>query len=272
MNNTPQQISDEMLFAYVDNELDAAGRALVEAAMARDPAIAARVERQRSLRALLGEAYAPVLKEPVPERLAQAVNAPAQQAEQRSEQQKARVLKLVSSRKQRERAAAPAEDRPAANDWTWKHWGGMAACLVVGVFAGRSAWLANATSDIANDGGRLVARGELGHALSTQLASTQGNEAPVRIGVSYRSRGEEFCRSFAIVRSGTGGLACRKGDEWELRVVAQERVAAGTAGNLRMAATPVPPAVLKTIDEQIQGQPLDAQAEKAAMGQGWKVK
>lgn len=271
MNHTPQEISDEMLFAYVDNELDAAGRALVEAAMARDPAIAARIERQRSLRTLLGDAYAPVLKEPVPQRLAQAVNAPP--PEQDATPQKGRVIKLVSSRKQqRERASAPAEGRPAANDWTWKHWGGMAACLVVGVFAGRSAWLANATSDIANEGGQLVARGELGHALSMQLASTQGRDAPVRIGVSYRSRADEFCRSFAIVRNGTGGLACRKGQEWELRVIAQERPVADATGQLRMAASPVPAAVLKTIDEQIQGAPLDAQAEKVAMSRGWQVK
>jgi hypothetical protein len=249
-------ISDETLFAYVDEELDAAGRAEVEAAMAADPALAQRVQQQRSLRTLLGAAYRPVLEEPVPPRLVAA----AQQ------KPKAKVLELASAREK----TKPARTE-AANDWSWKHAGGMAACLVLGVFAGRSAWFVSATEDLTSRGGQLVASGELSRALSTQLASTQAADAPVRIGLSFLSRENAFCRSFALGRGGVGGLACRQGDEWTLRIVSQEPAAPAPSGALRQAASPVPPAVLKAIDEQMApGGALDAAGEQAAMNQGWR--
>lgn len=253
-------ISDETLFAYVDEELDAAGRAEVEAAMAADPALAQRVQQQRSLRTLLGAAYRPVLEEPVPPRLVAAAQAPAAP-------KKAKVLELASAREKHK----PAARTEAAEGWTWKHWGGMAACLVVGVFAGRSPWFVSATEDLASRGGQLVASGELSRALSTQLASAQTADAPVRIGLSFLSRDNEFCRSFVLGRGGVGGLACRQGDEWTLRIVSQDRSAPAPAGTLRQAASPVPPAVLKAIDEQIApGGALDAAGERAAMGRGWR--
>jgi hypothetical protein len=37
-----------------------------------------------------------------------------------------------------------------------------------------------------------------------------------------------------------------------------------------MAASPLPPAVLRVIDEQIQA-PLDAKAEQAAVQAGWRA-
>ncbi|HJV61546.1 MAG TPA: zf-HC2 domain-containing protein [Albitalea sp.] len=253
-------ISDEMLFAYVDGELDAAARAEVEAAIAADAALAQRVEQQRSLRTLLGAAYRPVLEEAVPARLQDAANAPSAPTRQ------ARVLDLAAARKARRAAPAP-------HGWNWQHWGGMAACLLVGVIAGRSAWLAQMTDNIATQDGRLVAHGRLAQALSTQLASTQPGDAPVRIGLSFVSRGDEYCRSFTLPSSGTGGLACRQGKDWTLRVLAQEQ-AAGAQGmqgdRLRMASSPIAPAVLKTIEEQMQGGPLDAQAERAAAIKDWR--
>src|SRR5579862_1257434 len=61
--------NEETLIAYADGELDAATRAALEAAAASDPQLAARIARHRALRARLQEAFAPVLAEPVPERL-----------------------------------------------------------------------------------------------------------------------------------------------------------------------------------------------------------
>jgi len=250
-------ISDETLFAYVDGELDAAARAGVESAIAADPVLARRVEEQRALRSLLSGTYDPVLDETMPPRLLSAVQPPAAAAPA-----KARVLDLVAARSQR---AA----REPAGGWTWQHWGGMAACLVVGVLAGRSAWFAGA-DDIAARDGQLVARGPLAHALSTQLASAQAADAPVKIGLSYVSRDAAYCRSFSLPREGTDGLACRQGADWALRVVAQTATRDAPAGNLRMAASEMPTPVLKAVDEQIAGSPLDAEAERAAMQGGWQ--
>ena len=254
------KISDEMLLAYVDNELDAAARAEVETAIADDPELARRVEQQRSLRRLLGAAYGPVLDEPVPPRLLDAAQAPAKP----QAKPKPKVIALAAARKARRESTEP----PTRTGWGWQHWGGMAACLVVGLFAGRSAWFALPGEDVVAQGGQLVARGTLAQALSTQLASAPPADAPVKIGVSYLSRDDAYCRSFT--RGGVAGLACRRDNDWQLRVLAQDAAPASAGGNLRMAASPVPPAVLKTIDEQIQGAPLDAQAERAAMSKGWR--
>ena len=67
------RLPDETVTAYVDDELDAASRAEVEAAMAADPEIRAQLEAQIDLRARLRATFDPVLTEPVPERLLQAV-------------------------------------------------------------------------------------------------------------------------------------------------------------------------------------------------------
>jgi len=266
------QIPQETLYAYVDNELDAANSAKVEAAMADDPELKSLIEEQRALRALLGSAYAPVLEEPVPERVMAAAKAPIASAGE-SKAARSKVIRLAAARERKQAAAQDAAaGRPAANDWTWKHWGGMAACLAIGVLAGHSAWLANATSDVANVDGQLVARGQLAQALSTQLASAQSKEAPVKIGLSYVSKENELCRSFTVKSAGTDGLACRRGSEWALRVIEQDQPKPADAGNLRMAASPVPAAVLKVVDDQIQGSPLDADAERAAMNKGWRAK
>ena len=260
--STPH-ISQESLFAYVDNELDSATAAQIEAAMAADPELASLIEEQRALRALLGSAYSPILQEPIPSRLTAAVGvmAPARTV-------KAKVVRLAAARAKR---GASAAEKPVDSGWTWKHWGGMAACLVVGVFAGKSAWLAQATDDIADQGGQLVARGQLAQALSTQLASAQTTDSPVKIGLSYRSKAGEYCRSFTVKAAGTDGLACRRGSEWALRVVEQDKPGASASADLSMAASPVPVAVLKVVDAQIQGAALDAQAEQAAMSRGWRA-
>ncbi len=52
--------------AYVDGELPPADHAAFEARLAREPALASAVTRERTLRARLQSAYAPVLEEPVP--------------------------------------------------------------------------------------------------------------------------------------------------------------------------------------------------------------
>ena len=69
--------SDEMLMAYVDRELDAATTASIDAAIARDPELAARVERQRKLARAVHAAYEPILDEPMPRRLLDAATGAA---------------------------------------------------------------------------------------------------------------------------------------------------------------------------------------------------
>ena len=63
------KISDELLMAYADNELDAPQREAIEQAMQTDPSIAQAVARHQALRRDVFDAFAGVLDEPVPAKL-----------------------------------------------------------------------------------------------------------------------------------------------------------------------------------------------------------
>src|SRR5215472_2712940 len=242
--------SDETLNAYVDGELDAATRAALETAMTGDPELAQRIARQRALRARVREAFAPVLTEPVPERLLASVRgAPAAE----------RAANVI---------AFQARPRPR---WSWPQWGAMAASLVVGVLLGPVLLRPAAPqSALETSGGRVVASGVLARALSQQLASAQPAGAPVAIGVSFHARSGGYCRTFVLHETQSlSGLACREGPAWQVVALAQSEVP-GAGGSYRQAASALPPAVSRTLDELIVGEPLDAAGEATARAAGWK--
>jgi anti-sigma factor RsiW len=244
--------SDETLMAYVDGEADAAASAAIEQAAASDAALAARIERMRRLRAAVHAAYAPVLDEPVPDRLLAALQAaPAAP----------NVIDLAARR-----AAKTAAPRPR---WSWFEWGAMAASVLLGVALGAVALREPGEPIVAERGG-LVARAALAQALSAQLAQDLPTDAPVRIGLSFVSKAGEYCRTFSLAqRAPVAGLACRSGDDWRVIVVVQDESAAAP-DRYRMAATPLPRAVLDAVDAAIAGDPLDAEAERAARERGWR--
>ena len=62
-------IDTDWIAGYVDGTLDPSRRRLVEAALARDPTLAAAVRRERDMAALLSAAFPPV-EEPLPPTLA----------------------------------------------------------------------------------------------------------------------------------------------------------------------------------------------------------
>ena len=62
----------------------------------------------------------------------------------------------------------------------------------------------------------LVAHGELARALDAQLASEQRGEEPVLIGLTFKARDGNYCRSFEMRATRTAGLACRAGSDWQV--------------------------------------------------------
>jgi hypothetical protein len=250
--------SDETLMAYADGELGEPERSEIERALRGDAELAARVARHRALRQDVFGAFAGVLDEPVPARLrvvAGGAAAPAQQ----------KVVQLDSARAARR---APQPERARSS---WAQWGGMAAALVIGVFAGilgvqgMQGMQGEQLAALDQQGGALVAHGQLERALTQQLASAGIGAGAVQIGVSFVDKGGRFCRSFQV--GGSAGLACREGAQWQLPLLAGS--AAGNAGPYRQAGSAMPPAVLDAIDERIAGQALDANAERAAQQRGW---
>jgi hypothetical protein len=243
------KFSDEILMAYADGELDLVARAEIEAAMARDPGVARAIERHRALGERVRTAYDGVLEEPVPERLALLAAAPD-------------TATVVASG---ERRGAHGKARTALAAWRLPEWAALAASLALGLFLGML--LARGPDEpYAEADGRLVARGELDYALTNRLA-TATRESNVRIGISFRDRGGGYCRTFHMQREApVAGLACRSGDDWQLRVLAAARP---HQGELRPAAA-MPIVVLHAVDAAIDGEPLDPAAERAARNAGWR--
>lgn len=232
------RIDDATLMAYADGELDEAARAKVEAAIAADPALQARVAAHRELRATVAGAFAGVIDEPVPDRLAAML------------QPGAEVVDFAAARERREARPAP---RP------WRQWAAIAATLVVGVLAGRTIEFGS-PAIIARDG-EFVAQGKLAEALDTDLASAGG-----MVGLSFRNRAGDYCRTFSA--DGIAGVACRDSGGWGVRTAVT--AAPGAAGDYRMAGSETPPEVLRSVESMIDGEPLDAAAEAAARVRGWR--
>lgn len=223
-------IAEEGLIAYLDGELSADERAAFEVELAADPALAAQVELHQALAARVAATYAPVVDEPVPPRL----------------------VAIASAANEREKPWA-----------SLPRWAAMAACLVVGVAAGRAFWPQGAS--LAMHGQALVAQGGLEQALTRQLASDPG---AIRVGLSFRARDGRYCRTFQSPGDHLAGLACRGEGRW----VAETTTAwnAQAQPDYRTAASATPPAVLAAVDAMIAREALDLGEERAARDRGWK--
>jgi len=248
------KFSEETLMAYADNELDSQTRSAVEAAMATDPEIARRIAQHKALRGRLKATFDEVLDEPQPQRLVDAARGvPAVRRE-------GNVIPL--RRKQPRRGA-------------WPQWATMAASLVVGVIIGQVILrMPTAGAPVASRNGQVLANGTLAQALSDQLASTQASDAPVKIGVSFKSKTGDYCRTFTLQESTTlAGLACRDHNDWRVQVLAQnpksESNSANGSGTYRQAGSEMPRSVLQAVEDTISGDPLDAHAEALARGKHW---
>ncbi|QDW67338.1 anti-sigma factor family protein [Luteimonas granuli] len=249
------KIDDEILMAYVDGELDPAEAARVEAVIAADPGLAEKLARYLALRRRLSAAFDDVLDEPVPAHLLAVARGGGPTA--------GGVTGM--------RAATARRGTRAQRRWSWPEWGAMAASLLFGVLVVQ--WL-DVRDDrtlplVADAGGRLQAQGHLAEALETRLASAPEAATAVSIGISFRDAGGRYCRSFVLPGNpAQAGLACRDEAGWQVPVTSEAVTPPG--GELRLASTPLPAAVLAELDARIEGEPLDAEAERAARDAGWR--
>jgi hypothetical protein len=248
-------LSEETLMAYVDGELDAPAREQVEIALAADPEAARRVAAQRALRSTLRAAFDPVLDEPVPARLTSLVRPAA------AVPTSATVLPFRAKTVTR------------TSGTSWMQWGSLAASFVLGALVWHFASRQYLAGPFTEQHGVIVASGSLARALTEQLASQQEASAAVQIGVSFRSKGGEYCRTFRLQeRAGAAGLACHEQAGWTVEVLAHPESSASTQGAYRQAASALPPTVLRAVDDAIAGDPLDAAAEAQARASRWQSK
>ncbi|MFC5524219.1 anti-sigma factor family protein [Rhodanobacter ginsengisoli] len=248
-------IDDDTLQAYVDGELDAAGAARIDAALAHDDVLARRVQQARALRAQLKAAFDPVLDEPVPAHLsallrptsAQATPAPAAHPTHSA------------------RRGFGAGRHRARRRW-WVPGAAVAASIAVLAVA---LWWKQGNELVRVHDGQQFAAGALSRALDQDLASAPDPHASIAIGLSFRSADGNICRTFVQrTRPAMAGLACHEAAGWSLPVISAAEKPAG--GELRQAASALPLAVQAAVDARIRGEAFDAQQERAARDAGWR--
>jgi hypothetical protein len=245
-------ISDDMLMALADNELDRAEAARVRAAIAADPALARRFALFRESRAAAAGAHADALHEQVPDRL----------------------LAAVRAADARTRPAAPVVPlRPRAAP-AWRPLA-LAASLalalggVLGFQAGRIA---------GPDAQPAAGFGAPGPVLAAALEAAPSGRVREFAGGSLIVMNTHpvaggFCRDFALAGSAAGapamiGLACREDGTWRTRLV-MVQPAEGSATGFRPAGTD-DPLITELLERLDARPPLSAAEEAALLANGWR--
>jgi hypothetical protein len=229
-------VTDEKFFAWLDGELDPADAAAMERRVAADPELAKLADEHRAFTSRLRAAFEPIVSAPVPEALASAVRSTAA------------VTDISEWRKRRRLGSMP-------------QWAAIAATLAIGFLGGTL--MGPGEAPVETRGGALYASGGLDRALDTQLASTPSGD--VRVGLTYRDRSGNICRSFS--GSSSSGVACRQGDGWQLRGLFA--APDGQAGDYRMAAG-TSPHLSAIVEETIASEPFDPKQEAEAKTRGWR--
>lgn len=225
----------ETVAAFVDGELDDLTARRIEREAAGDPALAAEIARHHALKRQLTAHYAPIADEAVPDRLRALLVGDA------------KVDSSLADRREMKRGRFAA-----------MQWGAIAASLTLGLTLGLRPWMPAA--DVTTENGTLVAAGPLAKALDGQLASNQPGDARIRIGLSFRDKQGRYCRSFES--AAVDGISCRDEGRWAL-----ERTLRGQpSSEYRQASSG---ALASAVADMVDGEPLDAAAERTARDGGW---
>jgi hypothetical protein len=227
-------VSREELAAFADGELAEPRRSQVAAQVAQDEALAAEVDRHRALKAQLGAHFAPVLDQPVPERLTALLGGV-----------ESKVTDFTAARQKRE----PHRRIPR---WGWIAGPALAASLALAVILPRGG---------TPEG---YAGTQLAAVLDERLVAEQAPDEEVRVLISFRDEAGAYCRAFA--GAAQSGIACRDERGWKLRL--EGRAAAGQGTDYRMAGADAE--IMARAQEIAAGPALDEAAEARARAAGWR--
>jgi hypothetical protein len=250
-----RNFTDEELVAFLNGELNDARAEELALALEDDAALADRLERLDPLSAEIKSAFDEVLAIPVPDRLRDAIS---------MGQEKKDTVKVISF------AAAKAEKE--SRRFRWPEYAAMAASLAIGlVIGGQRGVFGPAVADadaviVASANGPTLAP-----VVAQFLASKAGGETQqlaglglARASISFSDGDDRFCRQFSIEANATAtdGVACLNDGRWDVAAIGTRSI---EGGDIRTASGDASPAVLAAVDDMIDGDPLDAEAEKAAL-------
>jgi hypothetical protein len=227
------RMTDEMLMAYVDGELDAAGAADVRRALQSDPALAREAESFRLSRNLAREAFSAVKSEPVPEHLIAAV-------------------------------LGSANTNTALSRWATRAALPLVACIaLVAGLVGYWAAMPNASVEGDPFGSRAVALalGETASGTERTIRTASG-EMRLRTTGTYRVE-HGICRSYQLSNAAMDGtvrgVGCNRGSGWYVDIA----VAAGDESAITPASGGASAALEAYLDSIEAEGPLSAEEEAA---------
>ena len=245
-------IPDDLLTAYVNGELDEAGRARVEQAISQDARVAQRVAQQRALKGRLRNVFEGLLREPAPRRTVNGSRAEGSAGP-------AQIIDLA-----RVRAARARRPEPRRLSIPRRATAAIAASVIAGVGAGLLLQrLLSSAVPVEYRDGALIASGLLNRSLNEQITGVIPTSTAVRVGQSFRAKAGGYCRTFTLDHGhALAGLACREQQHWRvLTLLATDGAAgAGSAPLLRLSTV---------ITERTTGDALDATAESKARRSDW---
>ncbi|MCU0984915.1 MAG: hypothetical protein MUC89_08225 [Acetobacteraceae bacterium] len=235
------RVTDEMLVALADGELPPEEARRLEAAVAADPALAARLDALAAAGHAARRAFEDVAAEPVPDRLVAAVLAADATA----------ATALPSA------ANAPGRRRA---------WPAIAASLVLGLALG------HLTAPLSDRGDTRLAAlppgiiAALMTGASGDRVETRGVPA-VTVLSTHRLADGTICRGIDIAGGEpASALACRDGGSWRLVALVTRRAEAGTAYR---PASGLDPALQEVLDARGAGPALTEAEEAALRARGW---
>lgn len=263
------KVDDETLMAYVDGELDPRRTAEVEALLAEDAETRATVQMFRDSTALVRGAFDQILREPVPERLLAAVNAPPTG--------KVRDIRVA-------RRGTLARFLPQT---AWAR--AAAVALLVGAGAGylTAQWRPGAVAPASLAASDVL----LSEALDATGSGVAFARRDAKTGVAreilplltFRDANQRYCREFEstfIAPDGqqvSYGVACRERGVWQPQaLMARQLIAPALRGDPQDHSQYVPAmggevAGFDTVIQQLMvGEPLKPQEEAKLIDQGWR--
>ncbi len=261
------EISDEMLMAFADGELDTAQRARVEAYLQSSADGLHRLDVFAATGRGLAELFDRPMHEPVPQRLIDAVVANP-------------VIRFEDAR--------PARASRPAPSWRQPSYMALAASVAMLAIGASGFWFLNGSGPVDADYGLVVSQaGErvaadgLRSALETAASGSKvthaiaGDTATIEPVFTFSTADNSYCRQYVITRTAAqafGGVACRaSGGQW--RIEAQQAFTPKPAKDHQIipAGKDSLQSIDAIVDDLISGDVLSPDVEATVMSDGWKT-
>lgn len=251
------KITDEMLSAYLDNELSPTERAQIDDAIGSDPAVAARLDQFASVDALLGRQAALIDSVPMPEAVLTLLNS------QPTSTSASNVVQLSAFQRGRQRISTVLREHAAL---------AASLALLLGFAGGQMLSPAAPVAGIASADplqqlvGQALDRSPSGQTYT--FNSAQG-ELQLTARFSFTDAQARFCRQYVLQdnEGSSENVACREQGQWQSLASVRLPGSKDSAGQYRTASGP---GLLDTVlDTLMQGPALNREDEQRAIDAGW---